>query len=94
MALGSCFPSPSSRWHYLQTLGHDHLYGRSRDVNGVRYIITGGGGAGTYRGQTDSINEVCLQTHHFCRIDVYPDLLELVSIDIDGEELDRLMLTK
>ncbi len=78
----------------LVLLGHDHLYGRSRDVNGVRYIITGGGGAGTYRGQTDSINEVCLQTHHFCRIDVYPDLLELVSIDIDGEEIDRLMLTK
>lgn len=78
----------------LVFLGHDHLYGRSRDVNGVRYIITGGGGAGTYRGAPDSINEVCLREHHYCRIDVYPDLMELVSINIDGEEIDRLLLTK
>lgn len=78
----------------LVFLGHDHLYGRSRDVNGVRYIITGGGGAGTYRGAPDSVNEVCISEHHYCRIDVYPDLLELVTISIEGEEIDRLLLTK
>ncbi len=78
----------------LVFLGHDHLYGRSRDVDGVRYVITGGGGASTYPGQPDAVNEVCVRKYHYCRIDVFSDALELVAIDIEGEELDRLLLLK
>ena len=78
----------------LVLVGHDHLYGRSTDVNGVRYVITGGGGAWTYPARPDAVNEVCVRQYHYCRLDVTPESIELVAIDIDGEEIDRFRLEK
>ncbi len=78
----------------LVLLGHDHLYGRSRDVEGVRYVITGGGGAWTYPAVPDAVNEVCVREYHYCRIDVTPESFELVAVDIEGEEIDRFVLEK
>ena len=78
----------------LVLLGHDHLYGRSRDVNGVRYVITGGGGAWTYPAAPDSINEVCVRQYHYIRFDVYPDAIEWVAVDLEGEILDEFVLSK
>lgn len=77
----------------LVLLGHDHLYGRSVPVNGVVYVISGGGGAGTYPAEPDEINEVCVQIHHYCILRVGRDALQLEAITIDGELLDTFTLT-
>ncbi len=77
----------------LALLGHDHLYGRSVDMEGVRYVITGGGGAPSYPAEPDAINEVCLRQFHFVTVSVTSEQLELVAINIDGEEIDRLVLS-
>jgi 3',5'-cyclic AMP phosphodiesterase CpdA len=78
----------------LALLGHDHLYGRSRDINGVRYVITGGGGAPTYPAESDAINEVCISAHHYMVVEVAPDHLSWTATDIDGKQLDAFSLTK
>ena len=78
----------------LALLGHDHLYGRSRDMNGVRYVITGGGGAPAYPGEADAINEVCISAHHYLVVEVAPDHLSWTATAIDGKQLDAFSLTK
>ena len=77
----------------LVLLGHDHLYGRSIPVNGVVYVITGGGGASTYPAEPDAINEICVQVHHYCILRVSEHSLELEAISIEGELLDRFTLS-
>ena len=54
----------------LVLLGHDHLYGRSRKVNGVTYVISGGGGSSLYRTSTDDIMEVCEKRYNYVRFQV------------------------
>lgn len=77
----------------LVLAGHDHLYGRSREMNGVVYVITGGGGAPQYPSESDEINEICLTEYHYCIVDVFPDRLDVQSIALGGAELDRFTLT-
>ena len=76
----------------LVLLGHDHLYGRSVDMNGVRYVISGGGGAPSYPAEPDAINEVCVREFHYCLIDVSPDSLRLQAIGLGGNIIDVLEL--
>ena len=76
----------------LALLGHDHLYGRSRTMNGVTYVITGGGGAPQYPSEPDEINEICRTEYHYCIVDVEPTQLRLRAISITGELIDDLTL--
>ena len=76
----------------LVILGHGHLYGRSVPVNGVVYVITGGGGASTYPAEPDEINEICVQVHHYCILRVSEEALQLEAITIDGDLLDSFTL--
>lgn len=78
----------------LALMGHDHLYGRSRDIHGVRYVITGGGGAPAYPSEPDAINEVCVTAHHYLVVEVAPDHLSWTANAIDGKQLDAFTLTK
>ncbi len=76
----------------LALLGHDHLYGRSRTLNGVTYVITGGGGAPQYPSEPDEINEICRTEYHYCIVDVEPNELRLRAIGIDGDLIDDFTL--
>ncbi|MFT6397622.1 MAG: hypothetical protein ACJAYU_002376 [Bradymonadia bacterium] len=76
----------------LALLGHDHLYGRSRTLNGVTYVITGGGGAPQYPSEPDEINEICRTEYHYCIVDVEPSELRLRAIGIDGDMIDDFTL--
>jgi hypothetical protein len=78
----------------LVLLGHDHLYGRSVEMNGVIYVISGGGGASTYPAEPDEINEICVQVHHYCIVRVSEGSLELEAITIDGELLDSFSVVR
>ena len=69
--------------------GHDHNYERST-VNGIRYIVTGGGGA-PLRDQsgTSAYSELFVKAYHFCvlyfdeddklMVDVWSDKVELID---------------
>ena len=69
--------------------GHDHDYERST-VNGIRYIVTGGGGA-PLRGQylTSDYSDLFVSAYHFCvlhfdetrnlTVDVWDDNVDLID---------------
>ena len=78
----------------LVLMGHDHLYGRSFPINGVQYVISGGGGASTYPAEPDEYNEICVQTHHYCILRVSEDTIQLDAITIEGDLLDRFTLER
>lgn len=60
--------------------GHDHDYERST-VNGIRYIVTGGGGAPLKdQAGTSTYSELYLKTYHFCVL--YFDSEGKLTVDV------------
>ena len=80
--------------------GHDHNYVRSKPINGVIYVITGGGGAGLYEVVPVSWAEVARAAHHFCFVRIgdpeegTTDSLEMFAVDREGRVIDRIKLRK
>jgi len=74
--------------------GHDHNYQRFF-VDGIYYIITGGGGAPLY-GQTtsDTNNQVFKKTYHYCLININSDRLTFTTYDIDKNIIDQFEVFK
>jgi hypothetical protein len=72
--------------------GHEHHYERSRPIDGVTYVISGGGGAGTRKTGKEEHAEVAIRVAHFVHLTVSPEALELVAIDAEGTPFDRAML--
>lgn len=68
---------------------HDHLYGRTRVIDGIQYVTTGGGGAPTYPFRVDEDNPICVRTLHHLVIDVDDDRLLVRALDTDDAEFDR-----
>ena len=68
--------------------GHNHDY-EHLVVNGIDYVISGGGGARLYPciRAPDGLKR-CLSRHHFVLLEIRGDALELRALDVNGEELD------
>jgi hypothetical protein len=68
--------------------GHDHNYERST-VNGIRYIVTGGGGA-SLRGQyrSSEYSDLFINTHHFCVL--YYDDLQNLTVDVWDKKVNLI----
>lgn len=45
--------------------GHDHIYAATKSLRGIRYVVTGGGGAGLYGCTSKPFNARCEERHHF-----------------------------
>lgn len=77
--------------------GHDHLYQRG-EADGVRYIVSGGGGASLYpatcgvRGKPkcapDGMKKL-LSVYHYLVITIDKDTLEMCPRDTDGKLLEK-----
>ncbi len=68
--------------------GHKHNYERN-EVNGVTYIVTGGGGAPLYAMQEREPTQAAFaMAHHFVLVEIVGDHLKATAISIDGEALD------
>ncbi|CAN5575057.1 hypothetical protein BH23CHL5_BH23CHL5_02880 [soil metagenome] len=74
--------------------GHAHNYERTNQVNGVVYIVTGGGGADLYDVGTSEWTAHSAREHHFVKIDASPNALDVVAISRDGNILDQISIER
>ena len=78
----------------LVLAGHDHDYQRSEPVEGVTYVVSGGGGASIRPTGTADFTSVSVSTTHFLDLLVYDDRLVARAIDASGSLVDRFTLTR
>ncbi len=75
--------------------GHDHCYERA-EVGGVRYFVSGGGGAPLYaRGKRPSaIDRAAVQRYervsHYLRVHVVGPRIEVTAIRVDGTPIETI----
>jgi 3',5'-cyclic AMP phosphodiesterase CpdA len=73
--------------------GHDHDYERTLPINGVTYVVTGGGGRGARSVGSSSFTAFSDATLHFVAGSVDGSSLVLHAIDATGQTFDSLRLT-
>jgi predicted phosphodiesterase len=76
----------------LLVSGHDHIFERGED-HGLRYLVSGGGGAPLYRrARVRPYAQAFASEHHFVRADVESDGIVFTAVRPDGSVLDRCTL--
>ena len=73
----------------LVLTGHDHVYSISEDKDGLRYVVTGGGGARSYGCKESPDIELCLSRLHFLYVRAGDDLIKFKAVADTGEVLHR-----
>lgn len=70
---------------------HCHYYQRTNPIDGIYYVVTGGGGAPLYSPEDAWFVNVSSETYHYCHLDVSSaDMMITVSTyDVDQTLLDR-----
>lgn len=71
--------------------GHDHGYERST-VNGIKYVVSGGGGAPLYQFKGASWTEVTESSLHHCVLDVHGARMTVVVRRSDRSMLDSFTI--
>jgi 3',5'-cyclic AMP phosphodiesterase CpdA len=71
--------------------GHDHDYQRSKLINGVTYVVTGGA-AGTRRTGDADFTAVSFSWHHFVELAVFSDRLVLRAVNQDLRVADEAVV--
>jgi hypothetical protein len=75
----------------LVLTGHDHLYERSSPIDGVAYIVTGGGGQRLYKcGTPESWVILCDSRYHFLYVEVNNAKITVHAVGIDGLVFDTV----
>ena len=78
----------------LVVSGHDHIYERG-DAMGIRYVVSGGGGAPVYRDIKPLASTRKVEaTHHFVEVTVTSDAVKLATKRSDGSLLEKCGFTK
>ncbi len=73
----------------LVLAGHDHMYERG-EAEGLKYVITGGGGAPLYDTNRHRPGQQSFQVrHHYLRMAVEGERLTLEAVGLDGEVFER-----
>ena len=79
----------------LVITGHEHDYERREPVDGVHYLITGGGGRGTRRvSSLGKGSAFAQQVAHFVYLVVTPDQIRLWAIDATGQTFDTASISR
>ena len=78
----------------LVLTGHDHHYERFHPIDGVTYVVTGGGGAGTRWVNPGERTAFAESVTHFVTLHVTPDELRVHAIDAVGREFDGARITR
>jgi hypothetical protein len=72
--------------------GHARNYERFQPDDGITYVVTGGGGAGTQGFTADRISVAAADVHHYLSIQASPDTLSARVIDDHGTVIDTFVL--
>lgn len=73
--------------------GHDHLYALMPEKRRIRYVVTGGGGAGLYECESPDVAEVCLSRNHFLYVRAYENQIRVQAVPISGSPIDSFVTT-
>jgi hypothetical protein len=78
--------------HHVELVitGHEHHYERTRPIDGVQYVVTGGGGGRLTPAGRNADTKVARAVHHFVRLTVEDSTLAVEAVDIDGRVIDRV----
>jgi acid phosphatase len=68
--------------------GHDHLYEVSKELRGIRYVVSGGGGAALYKCDKQSFSDRCIPNHHFLNVNVKATKLVVSAVPASGAPFD------
>jgi predicted phosphodiesterase len=74
--------------------GHEHSYERTRLINGVTYVVTGGGGYGTRSVGRSAFTAYSEGVLHFVHAELQGDALLLHAIDAGGREFDSASIAR
>ncbi len=69
--------------------GHDHVYALSKPLKGIRYVVTGGGGAPLYACTEKSFSARCDSRHHFLSVFVSEELITVRAVPIKGPPFQK-----
>ncbi len=69
--------------------GHDHIYAVTKPLRGIRYVVTGGGGAGLYGCSDESFSAKCAERHHFLYVTATADELLVKAVPDEGKPFHR-----
>lgn len=74
--------------------GHNHYYDRTRPLDGITYVVSGGGSSNLYPADepTKLTAASKSQRNHFGLVEVYANCLQVRIIDIRGEDIDHFCL--
>jgi len=72
----------------LVLAGHDHIYAVMPPKRKIRYVVTGGGGAGLYPCTNPEISERCVSQHHFLYVVVRQQRIIVRAVPISGRPID------
>lgn len=73
--------------------GHEHDYQRTAEINGVTYLISGGG-AGTRRTGDRSYTAYSASTMNFVDLNIYADHILIRAVDHEFEVFDEYTLAR
>ena len=75
----------------LVLAGHHHYYDRTKPLDGITYVTSGGGSKKLYPPETPDATTAVFHSgvNHYGVVDVYADRLEVRVFDLDGQTLDR-----
>ena len=76
----------------LVLTGHVHAYERFNPIDGVNYVVTGGGGARLYPVRPNASTAYAASVHHVLMLTISPDRLTVKAIGPDGAIFDRIEL--
>jgi 3',5'-cyclic AMP phosphodiesterase CpdA len=74
--------------------GHAHGYERTVPINGVTYIVTGGGGAPLYPVGRNERTVLSSATYEFVSVDVTANAMGLKTLDEAGDVIDQFQIDK
>lgn len=74
--------------------GHDHNYERSKPINGITYLVVGGGGASLRPVMATEQSARAVSVFSFAEILATPRELTLMAWDKNGRQIDQAILAK
>ena len=74
--------------------GHEHHYERSKPIDGITYLVVGGGGAYLRPVIPTAQSAKAISRFSFAELEAGPRSLSLVAWDSSGKEIDRALIAR